>query len=279
VPDAKAATAPIKRPLPPSIPPQAVKTAVTAVKSEALAAPQTIGMAAEPKNAPVPVEAMKPIKPPEKMVLKVTEKPAIKANDKAVEKIVDKVLATTAEAKPTAIIATTAPEQNTLQSNDPTPLDTQAVLARSGLTTKPAPEATAANEATKANAVSKESEENAIDTDNEAKAVAPAPKPEAKITPPAATTSAPSANNKAMRRVQLASSTDRVAAEKKMLDMVASHATLLRQNKLMLTEAAIAGRGTFYRIQTQAMPAADAAALCKKLQGAGLSCLLVAGGQ
>jgi hypothetical protein len=92
--------------------------------------------------------------------------------------------------------------------------------------------------------------------------------------PPDPTPPAPNAAA-GMARVQLASSPDRDAAEQKMLDMVDKHAPLLRKAKLSVNRAEIAGRGTYFRIQTQALPAAEASSLCQKLQSNGLSCVVM----
>lgn len=79
-------------------------------------------------------------------------------------------------------------------------------------------------------------------------------------------------------RVQLASSPNEAAAEKLMGSISSRHAGLLRQSKLSLVRAELAGKGTFYRIQTQPMDKGAANDLCASLKAAQQSCLVVKSG-
>lgn len=88
-------------------------------------------------------------------------------------------------------------------------------------------------------------------------------------------TSLPAAPAKGLSRVQLASSPDQEAAEKKMLTMVSQHATLLRNTRLTTVRADLGAKGIYYRIQTQAMPTAEASQLCGRLKAARVECLIV----
>lgn len=99
---------------------------------------------------------------------------------------------------------------------------------------------------------------------------------EAETPPPAVTpTSLPAAAAKGLSRVQLASSPDQAAAEKKMLAMVSQHATLLRNTRLTTVRADLGAKGIYYRIQTQAMPTAEASQLCGRLKAVRVECLIV----
>lgn len=87
--------------------------------------------------------------------------------------------------------------------------------------------------------------------------------------------SVPVAHDAGLSRVQLAASTNQEAAEKKMMDMVGSHADLLRTTRLTTVRADLGSKGIYYRIQTQAMPTADAVKLCANLKAVQQGCLLV----
>jgi hypothetical protein len=236
----------------------------------AIGAPQTVGLVAEPKTAPVPVAAKplttapSPFLSPEQLAQK-TVKPSPNAADKPVGKSVDKLVEQVL-APPPAVTVTT----ETAATAEKPLLDTKALLARSGVSS--------AVEAAADTAPSPRPVEKAVDKPLDKPLDKPADKPVNDTVdnrPLAAADPTDTPANNGLRRVQLASSPDRAATEQKMLGMVAEHAALLRQNKLMVNRAEISGRGTYYRIQTQALPAADAASLCTKLKTAGLACLLV----
>lgn len=238
---------------------------------EAMAEPQSIGVVAQPKAVPAQAEPPVNSKPspflsPEQMaekkaieksgkkpadhpVDKPVEKPVEKPADKPVEETVDKTAAST-EAKPAEAIVPV--------EKAPTPLDVKKVLERAGVVPSDTPVAPKKPVAT-------------ADLPKEP-AAKPIPKPPAAIVPDAVT-AAPT--SKGMSRVQLASSPDREAAEQKMLDMVDQHASLLRRTKLTIVRADLGTRGTYYRIQTQPMPTAEASTLCRNLQAVRLPCLLV----
>ncbi len=76
-------------------------------------------------------------------------------------------------------------------------------------------------------------------------------------------------------RVQLASSPNEAAAEKLMSSIVNRHASLLRQSRLSLVRTELAGKGTYFRIQTQPMGKEAANDLCAGLKAAQQSCLVV----
>lgn len=98
---------------------------------------------------------------------------------------------------------------------------------------------------------------------------------QAEPNPVATPASLPAAAAKGMSRVQLAASTDQEAAEQKMMAMVSQHAALLRNTRLTTVRADLGAKGIYYRIQTQAMPTAEAGQLCGRLKAAHLECLIV----
>lgn len=130
------------------------------------------------------------------------------------------------------------------------PLDVAQILAKTGVTAASPAETVAAEAAAEASP----------------KTAAPEAKP---VETPAV------AMGGKMARVQLASSTDQEAAEKKMMDMVSQHADLLRSTRLTTVRADLGAKGIYYRIQTQSMAAPDAAKLCANLKAAHLECLIV----
>lgn len=87
--------------------------------------------------------------------------------------------------------------------------------------------------------------------------------------------SLPTAPGKGLSRVQLGSSPNQEAVEQKMMTMVSKHAALLRNTRLNTARADLGAKGIYYRIQTQAMPTAEASQLCGRLKAAQVECLIV----
>lgn len=239
---------------------------------EAIAEPQSISVVAQPKAVPAQAEPPVSSKPspflsPEQMaekkaIEKSGKKPADHPVDKPVEKTVEKPADKSVEEavdKPAASTAPKPAEAIVPAEKVAAPLDVKKVLERAGVVPSDTPVVPKKPVAT-------------ADFPKEP-AAKPAPKPPAAVAPDAVTAAPPT--SKGMSRVQLASSPDREAAEQKMLDMVDQHASLLRRTKLTIVRAELGSRGTYYRIQTQPMPTAEASTLCRNLQAVRLPCLLV----
>lgn len=118
---------------------------------------------------------------------------------------------------------------------------------------------------------------DAVNLAKEEKLAALAPKAEI-ARPEPSITAKPAALGSGGMRVQLASSPDQTAAEKLKATIVNRHGGLLRQSKLSLVRAELAGKGIYYRIQTQSMSMSEAKDLCASLKAAGQSCLVVKSG-
>ncbi len=213
-----------------------------------IAAETTVAMTNEPKAVPsLPEEPKAAVTTPSPFV-PITPAGVLQPPAKTVAKTVQPVVAP----KPVAT-AKAVPSKDALhQAAEKQPLDVAGILAR----TSAVP-----------------STHDEVMAEAEAEARAPAAEPDEEAAPPAKPAAAPLAAGQS--RVQLASSTDKAAAEKKMFDMIDRHAALLRQTKLTTVRADLGSRGIYYRIQTQPMSAADAAKLCANLKAARLECLLV----
>jgi hypothetical protein len=218
-------------------------------------APKVVDTAIEPKliaSVPVPksvpVEASKPVsvapthfKTPEEMAaLKAGKTLPLATKTPAPMKTIEPIKAVVAPVKTPVKVVEIEPKlvTPTEQSTQTSaPLDVAGILAKSGVTKTETP-----------------------------KVVAPV------AAPPV---SASNGRDVGLSRVQLAASTNQEAAEKKMMDMVGSHADLLRATRLTTVRADLGSKGIYYRIQTQAMPTADAVKLCANLKVVQQGCLLV----
>ena len=101
---------------------------------------------------------------------------------------------------------------------------------------------------------------------------APSPAPKAYVPPSASASSAPSAGN---FRVQLVSLKSRDAAVKAWADALKKNKALLSDYNYEIIEAAIPGKGTYYRLRVKSFATRDdASKFCSALKAGGQDCIV-----
>jgi hypothetical protein len=80
---------------------------------------------------------------------------------------------------------------------------------------------------------------------------------------------------KSSRVVQLASVQDQASAQGMANDLQNKYASVLGSAQLHIIEAHIAGKGTYYRIQSQPLPGDNASGICDALKKMKAGCILV----
>ncbi len=100
-------------------------------------------------------------------------------------------------------------------------------------------------------------------------AVAPVAKPTPAVTAPVASSTAAGGNV----RIQLASIPDQSNAQKALPTLSSKYGSALGNAKLSLVKAEIAGKGTYWRVQSQTMDKASADSICSAVKAQGGVCI------